>query len=77
MRRNRMDPYVLWGTSATHYMANGSNPVTLAVILAHSSPNQVMTYAHLDDMLRDEGTKRRGYTHNTRQAYLYRDRRDV
>lgn len=52
-----MHPHLLRHTFATHYMANGGNPVALAEILGHSSLNYVMTYAHLGDMLRDEGYK--------------------
>ena len=52
-----MHPHLLRHTFATHYMAGGGNPVALAEILGHSSLNYVMTYAHLGDMLRDEGFK--------------------
>lgn len=52
-----MHPHLLRHTFATHYMANGGNAVALAEILGHSSLNYVMTYAHLGDMLRDEGYK--------------------
>jgi site-specific recombinase XerD len=50
-------PHSLRHTFATHYMAEGGNPVALAEILGHANLNYIMVYAHLGNMLREEGYK--------------------
>ncbi|MBM3187533.1 MAG: hypothetical protein FJZ90_02300 [Chloroflexi bacterium] len=50
-------PHSLRHTFATHFMAEGGNPVALAEILGHANLNYIMVYAHLGNMLREEGYK--------------------